>query len=861
MKRKRKKMLLFLGVCFLLLGGVTVQAKTERTIRVGFPLQRGMTWKQEDGSYVGYTVDYLNELSRYTDWDYEYVEVDGDLSVQTAKLMNMLREGEIDLMGAMNSTAQLREEYLFPSYSYGTSYAVIAVPRESDSWMEEDYENWDGIRLAVYPGVEKHLRFLREFASINGFTFTTVKCINSQEMLRAVENGKADAILQADISMEESFRSIARFYPSPFYFAVSKKSPEILRELNQGHYSLLKTCPELQTTLYDRYFSQKGLFHMSKSSREYVEGLGTLKVLFFQGNAPMQGADGGTAEGVAGSFFEKLCQETGLEYQPVAAGDYQSGLAMIQEGEVDLVAAVPFDGLLPQDGELSLSYPYFESYGIVVTNGLVMGEVDPERLYLSVNIESAMKKMESDRVKARPRVGFMDANCVSFYIRKKGLYDKLDFNWGSSRPIRYSVGAADERYGRLLHIINSYTNSMTEDGRQEMLYLNAHDPVEYSFGELVRAYEGWIAGAAVVLVVLWYVYVMYARDRELKQKALESERVYQFSRMTDECLFEYDFRSDRIEVQNSKVFFPGETVIGDFGKRCREAGPEEESCRLQRALYDMLKVQGEYKDILTQKGGVDCWYRIQIKYIGEKGEYAVGRISNVDAEVQTRKNLERQTKTDPMTGLYNRAAAEMLVTRYLQDPESEGILLLLDIDNFKNVNDTYGHISGDQLIQEFGAMLRKCFRQVDLKARLGGDEFVVFLIGDMPVDRLQAKLRKIIQRMNQEVFAKYPGCSLSVSIGAAFSGEKAGDYKSLYRLADNAMYVAKFGGKNDFFITRDEVCMKKGCDNCRKECRRRDYLLKRGILQYDSKEPGRLLVVDPHNNAGKRSPVKEPSKA
>lgn len=143
---------------------ITTHAADDNVIRVGFPIQKGLTELEDDGSYTGYTVSYLEELSKYTGWEYEYVQIDGDINTQLTTLMNMLKTGEIDMMGAMTYQESLEEVYLYPNYSYGTSYVTLSVAKDSTNWMAEDYGNWDGIRIATYPGFERRLPNLEKFA-------------------------------------------------------------------------------------------------------------------------------------------------------------------------------------------------------------------------------------------------------------------------------------------------------------------------------------------------------------------------------------------------------------------------------------------------------------------------------------------------------------------------------------------------------------------------------------------------------------------------------------------------------------------------------------------------------------------------
>lgn len=89
-----KKFLFVLISCILIASSHCYVEAKEKTIRVGFPIQKGLTEKTEDGRYTGYTVDYLNEIAKYTGWNIEYVEAEGSLNTQILTLMQWLQEGK-----------------------------------------------------------------------------------------------------------------------------------------------------------------------------------------------------------------------------------------------------------------------------------------------------------------------------------------------------------------------------------------------------------------------------------------------------------------------------------------------------------------------------------------------------------------------------------------------------------------------------------------------------------------------------------------------------------------------------------------------------------------------------------------------
>ena len=123
-----RKYIMVLAAIFCLMltcSSVSYAEEAESVIRVGFPMQPGLTMKDENGNYTGYTYDYLKEIGQYTGWTYEFVEPQdsGTIDEQLIQMMDMLEQGELDLIGAMNNNNQTSSVYDFPSENYGNAYS------------------------------------------------------------------------------------------------------------------------------------------------------------------------------------------------------------------------------------------------------------------------------------------------------------------------------------------------------------------------------------------------------------------------------------------------------------------------------------------------------------------------------------------------------------------------------------------------------------------------------------------------------------------------------------------------------------------------------------------------------------------
>ncbi len=312
----KKKFIIF--ICCILFFGIDIaHASNGKVIKVGFPIQQGISYIDDNGEYAGYMVDYLEQLSLYTNWDYEFVMVDGDTNTQISKLLNMLISGEIDMLGTMNRNEDMEKLFLYPNYSYGTTYTALTVKEDSQDWLEEDFENWDGIKIATYSGLSGRIEQLEKYANLNGFTYELVEYESLEDTLNAVLNGEADATLQVDIAIKDGFSAIARFSPNPYYFALYKENTDLLQTLNTALYNMDRAYPHLQVELYNEYFHSYGQFAMSNDDKEYIESLGTVKVIFCDGYAPFQYVKDGEIKGLAVSFFDEFAKKTGLKYEPI----------------------------------------------------------------------------------------------------------------------------------------------------------------------------------------------------------------------------------------------------------------------------------------------------------------------------------------------------------------------------------------------------------------------------------------------------------------------------------------------------------------------------------------------------------------
>ena len=203
------------------------------------------------------------------------------------------------------------------------------------------------------------------------------------------------------------------------------------------------------------------------------------------------------------------------------------------------------------------------------------------------------------------------------------------------------------------------------------------------------------------------------------------------------------------------------------------------------------------------------WLKDSIKFLKnpENGHLLLALVvKDIEAEKQSEQELIRRAETDGLTGVFNRESFLKKVQHVLSTEGYNGThaLFMLDIDNFKALNDTKGHQSGDRFLVEISQAIRKCFRSTDIVGRLGGDEFFVLMRYTPEYSVTKKNANALLTSIN-ELCSKYEIKGLSVSIGVSVYPENGTTFEELYEQADKALYRAKVKGKSRFeFATERE---------------------------------------------------------
>lgn len=195
--------------------------------------------------------------------------------------------------------------------------------------------------------------------------------------------------------------------------------------------------------------------------------------------------------------------------------------------------------------------------------------------------------------------------------------------------------------------------------------------------------------------------------------------------------------------------------------------------------------------------------KVQIRNDDGSVRGLVGLAMDVTERIEHEKQLEHIAHYDALTGVPNRVLLmDRLSQALARTRRDAGVMAVcyLDLDGFKPINDTFGHDVGDKVLVEVARRIKGTIREGDTVARLGGDEFVVLLVGMQAEEESVASLNRLLHAINQPIDGAGQVLSIGASIGVALYPDDEQDADTLLRHADQAMYVAKRGGKNSYHV-------------------------------------------------------------
>lgn len=543
---------------------------------------------------------------------------------------------------------------------------------------------------------------------------------------------------------------------------------------------------------------------LSQNETDYISSNPTIKVGYHKNLAPFSFEKNGVFKGIAYDICRLISNKTGLSMEYYGYETTEKLTDALKAGEIDCIAGVEN---MPDSTGIRYSKEYLEYMDVIVRHNTVdtsalkkFSGTDGEK-YKSYEIASETitnhtVKGSLDAVE-HLMADFTITNYYSanYYMRANRYDDMTVIPYANNQT--YHMGFSDTTSPMLIAIVNKCIYSLA-DGEVEILLMEYMDEVvgEISLETFIRANP--IPFFIVIILIFSMIFLwMYERYRVNNRQLMEAKKYTLLASLAEESFFEYNHKKTQIKFDSKFV-----NVIG--GEPLVALSSYDGSNRyLNQFMEQITPVLKELKDgqvtiELTSVSGEKQWYRVVTSVVLDNKKQPVltiGKIINIQREMEEVASYQDKAYRDSLTKLYNR---EGLIANIPHG--ATGVMVaVMDMDDFKNVNDTLGHSGGDYALTFFADRLRKHMGQDALLARYGGDEFIVVLTG-ISLNDARDRLTGLVESMR--VNLRYAGnsCRISVSAGAVYS-ESIELFEDAFDKADKMLYKTKAEGKNKCNIT------------------------------------------------------------
>ena len=343
--------------------------------------------------------------------------------------------------------------------------------------------------------------------------------------------------------------------------------------------------------------------------------------------------------------------------------------------------------------------------------------------------------------------------------------------------------------------------------------------------ELIRqqsnklSYNVALVEILITAAFIWLFVTIFQLMRRTAIVEMTNDRFKMANTQINALVFDYDFQTQRLELDGSAAFIDKDAkeiyAIDEILPKLKALLHENDTSIIQ----DIVALHTNGKDALRREIRIRCadghyyWHRLTGTVVrSDTGEmlHLVGNLVNVEDDMSKQEKLKHEAEIDPLSGLLNKGAFNARVKKMLA--ESDGTesyaFYIIDLDNFKKVNDTLGHIVGDRVISEVAQKLGTVFLEDACVGRIGGDEFAAFF--KVPASEqamgwksIETKAGAACAIVNKIYSDGKNEVHITASIGVSIYPGHGRTFEELYMIADEVLYHSKNGGKNRYTICGD----------------------------------------------------------
>ena len=589
---------------------------SQRSVRVAFPEQTGMSNVGESGDLTGYNHAYLQVLAEYAGWNLTYITYEGESSDDSIlQAMQQVQSGEADLIGPMLYSDAAAEILDFSANNYGIVYTTLCA-LEKSSLNSVNLDKYAPLRVAVYTKAATRNQEVREHLEQLDIAYELVECNSTEEQLAALQQGRADVLSSITLSYFEGTRSVASFAPRPYYFATTKGNSALIEELDAAIEALNASQPHLQEQLQQKYFGDtSGGFVLTDDEQAYLDEMPTLQVLCLPNYAPFvsETADG-QAAGMLVSLMNDFALDNGITIHYTFCDSPVAVVDEWQTGQYDCLLGLPLapefcaaNNMIRTESVLSVSMGLFfhpQTSKLPAESSIAVYRQQAEQLDLDDYASVQLYDHPGDCVLAVEN-GEADYGCID-RLSLEYLTAELDLSLvctpllSESQDEHLIVSRATD--SRFLGILNKYIHTLPDSTATTYLSDASRHEYENSLGTLIQEYPLQTATLVALAIILLLSSVLFAftasinRKKNLELQKANSAKSDFLSRMSHDIRTPLNAILGFAELAKQDSKSPGK-LHGDL-ERISASG--EFLLGLVNDILDMAKIESRAMELHPQ---------------------------------------------------------------------------------------------------------------------------------------------------------------------------------------------------------------------------------------------------------------------
>ena len=548
-------------------------------------------------------------------------------------------------------------------------------------------------------------------------------------------------------------------------------------------------------------YQVENLIELTEEERNFINENPVIKAVSLDGAAPIQFKnENNEIQGISIQVLKTISNITGLKFEY----DLYNSFEEIKIDDYDIFFGIPKNYADFQYNGMILSKPYLKTETVLFFNSSINSGNLGNKIYAAVKGSPLPEGVDEEYAiyfdtreeslnaveKGIADYGYGNPYSIAYYTIKNNYKDIVTVPIGKEGR-EYCIGFF-KKNALLISIINKAIDSI-DDLQMNSIILDVTSHIERKISPTMIVDEYGVIIFTVlfafITILLISIVVNIRTNRKLR---IQNRRYETLAEMANEYLFEYFVKKNELILS--------EKIIHLFKVN-------EDLNTLKEKLKNILKGEdgeqlSEIKIQLT--GGGYKVFKAVVSYVFDDKEVnsIMGKLIDISEEFTEKEELISMSKTDGLTGLYNPIATKEMIEEKLRNKDENRLdaFLLIDLDYFKEINDTMGHLTGDYVLKSIGESLKNTFRKTDIMGRVGGDEFCAYLIDVPSAEFVYNKCCDLMKQVNSINI----DLSVSMTIGVTIIKDKC-TYDDLFNRADEAMYEGKHQGKGKIVF----------CDYCK----------------------------------------------